>query len=106
MLSRSKNTLDTSKYIGNSVYSYSLAQNYPNPFNARTTIEYSLEAPGQVYIKIFNLLGEMVSEILNQYQLKGEYRVIFNSNNLASGIYMYQMRIGGFVQIKKMVLLR
>jgi ligand-binding sensor domain-containing protein len=103
---RSRNTLDTSKYIRNSVYNYSLAQNYPNPFNSNTTIEYSLETPGQVYITVYNLLGENVAEILNESKSKGKYQIVFNASRLASGIYFYQMRVGNFSQIKKMVLLR
>jgi len=103
---RSKNTLDTIKYLRNSVYSYSLAQNYPNPFNSNTTIEYSLETPGQVKITVYNLLSENVAEILNEFKLKGNYQVVFNANSLASGIYFYQMRVGNFSQVKKMILLR
>ena len=103
---RSKNTLDTNKYLRNSIYSYSLAQNYPNPFNSNTTIEYSLESPGHVKITIYNVLGENVTEILNEFKAKGNYRVVFNANSLASGIYFYQMRVRDFAQVKKMVLLR
>jgi len=103
---RSKSTLDSNKYIRNSVYNYSLAQNYPNPFNSNTTIEYSLESPGQVYITIYNVLGENVAEILNEFKAKGNYQVVFNPSSLASGIYFYQMRVGDFTQVKKMILLR
>ncbi len=103
---RSKNTLDTAKYLRNSVYSYSLAQNYPNPFNSNTTIEYSLETMGRVYITVFNLLGQNVAEILNEFRVKGNYQVVFDASSLASGIYFYQMRVGDFAQVKKMILLR
>ncbi len=103
---RTKETLDPDKHIKNSVYSYSLTQNYPNPFNSNTNIEYSLESPGQVNITLFNLLGETVGEILNEFKSKGNYKIVFNAKSLASGIYFYQMRTGGFTQIKKMILLR
>lgn len=103
---RSKSTLDSNKYLRNSVYSYTLAQNYPNPFNMNTTIEYSLENSGNVYISVFNLLGENVAEILNKFKTKGNHQAAFNAEGLASGIYFYQMRIGDFVQTKKMILLR
>lgn len=103
---RTKETLDPDKHIRNSVYSYSLAQNYPNPFNSNTIIEYSLESPGQVNITLFNLLGETVSEILNEFKSKGNYKIVFNAKSLASGIYLYQIRTGGFTQTKKMILLR
>ncbi len=103
---RTKSTLDSNKLLRNSVYDYSLAQNYPNPFNSSTIIEYSLKTPGHVKIEIYNLLGENIAEILNAYKSKGNYQVVFNANILASGIYFYQMSVGDFTQIKKMILLR
>lgn len=103
---KSKNTLDTNKYLRNSTYSYALSQNYPNPFNSNTTIEYSLETSGQVHISVYNLLGENVITILNEFKDKGNYHHVFNANNLASGIYFYKMKVGDFTQVKKMIVLR
>jgi len=85
---------------------FALEQNYPNPFNSNTTIEYSLETMGRVYITVFNLLGQNVAEILNEFKVKGNYQVVFDASSLASGIYFYQMRVGNFSQVKKMILLR
>jgi hypothetical protein len=94
--------------------SFSLAQNFPNPFNPTTTIQYSLPQAGNINLKIYNLLGEEVKTLADEYQQAGKYSVQFNANNLASGIYFYQLRMTdpetssgqGFIETKKMILLR
>jgi len=94
--------------------SFSLAQNFPNPFNPTTTIQYSLPQAGYINLKIYNLLGEEMKTLADEYQEAGKHSVQFNANNLASGIYFYQLRMTdpetssgqGFVETKKMILLR
>jgi hypothetical protein len=90
---------------------YSLMQNYPNPFNPTTTIRYQLPEQQFVKIEIFNSLGEIVNTIVNQNQDAGEYSFNWNGKNssghsLASGIYIYRIKAGSFVDSKKMMLLK
>ena len=83
-----------------------LKQNYPNPFNPATQIQYEIPSAGQVHLKIFNLLGEEVSTIVNRYQQAGNYSVIFNGVGLANGMYLYQLRVNNFLATKKFMLLK
>jgi enterochelin esterase family protein len=86
--------------------SYSLAQNYPNPFNPSTTIEYSLPQAEYVKLIIYNLLGEQLDVLVNEYQQAGQYKLSFSKNNLSSGIYFYNIVAGDFVETKKMMMLK
>ena len=86
---------------------FQLEQNYPNPFNPSTKISFTVSNRTNVSIKIFNALGEMVSELINKNYDAGHYEVIFNpSSNLSSGVYFYRMEAGEFVQTNKMILIR
>lgn len=85
---------------------YSLMQNYPNPFNPSTTIEYSIPSDGNVTLKIYNELGQEVKEKVNEFEKAGVYKINFNAENLASGIYYYRFNAGKYTSVKKMVLLR
>ena len=86
--------------------SFALSQNYPNPFNPTTTIKYSIPTDGFVQVKIFNMLGQEVKSVVNLHQNAGEYQVLFDARDLTSGVYLYQIRVGNFVQTKKMMLLK
>lgn len=90
----------------NPIASYVLYQNYPNPFNPTTTIRYELPQDGVVTIDIYDILGQKVRTILNEFQKADRYEVTFNSTGLASGVYIYQLRVNDFIQSKKMVLIR
>jgi vacuolar-type H+-ATPase catalytic subunit A/Vma1 len=83
-----------------------LNQNYPNPFNPTTIISHSLPKQSHVKIKIYDILGNLDQEIVNNVQNAGNYNVDFNASNLSSGIYFYKIQAGNFSSIKKMVLLR
>ncbi|MBN2396055.1 MAG: T9SS type A sorting domain-containing protein, partial [Candidatus Atribacteria bacterium] len=85
---------------------YSLEQNYPNPFNPTTTIKYQLPESGFVSLKIYDMLGREITELVNQFQPAGTYSVNFDANNLASGIYFYRIEANNFVNVKKMVLMK
>lgn len=74
---------------------FSLGENYPNPFNNTTEIPYSIPESGRTRLIIFNLLGEKVKVILDQLQVKGNYKVEFNRNELAEGIYLYKLEFEG-----------
>lgn len=88
------------------VTSYSLEQNYPNPFNPVTTISYSIPEESRVSLKIYDVMGSEVAELVNGRQLAGIYNVNFDASSLASGTYFYKLTAGDFVSIKKMVLLK
>lgn len=86
--------------------SFKLNQNYPNPFNFSTTIEFELEKGAHVILTIFDINGREIATLLNTYKDKGQHRLNFNGNNLASGIYMYHLKTDKFSQIKKMLLIK
>jgi hypothetical protein len=87
-----------------SLNGFSLLQNYPNPFKSSTQIEYSIPQSGTVILKVYNLLGQEVTTLVNQEQKPGSYSVTFDASTLASGIYMYRIEVNGFYLTKKMVL--
>jgi CubicO group peptidase (beta-lactamase class C family) len=86
--------------------SYRLYQNYPNPFNPVTIIEFALPIPGFVTLSIFNILGEQVATLVFEYLTAGSYKYEWNASELTSGIYIYRLKSGNFVSIKKMVLMK
>ncbi|MBE0571322.1 MAG: T9SS type A sorting domain-containing protein, partial [Ignavibacteriaceae bacterium] len=86
---------------------YSLEQNYPNPFNPSTVIEFSLpEDVANVKLSIFNMLGEKVGELVNRSLQAGKYQYQWNASNVATGMYIYELRTEKFVSVKKMVLVK
>ena len=85
---------------------FQLYQNYPNPFNPETNISYRLATSGKVTLEIFDLLGQKIQTLVDEEQAAGVHEISFTANNLSSGIYMYHLRSNGFVQSKKMILLR
>ena len=84
--------------------SFKLSQNYPNPFNPSTVIKYSLSAAGKITLKVYNLLGQEVTTLVNEVQSAGEHNVEWNASRIASGVYFYRLESNGFVQAKKMIL--
>jgi len=85
---------------------YTLAQNYPNPFNPVTNIRYSIPESGVVSISVFNLLGEKVTDLVNEFKVAGEYNVNLNAAGLSSGTYIYSMTVNGNTISKKLTLLK
>jgi len=83
-----------------------LSQNYPNPFNPSTTIKYQIPRNGYVTLKVYDILGKEVAALVNQQQQSGRYEVNFNAQNLASGVYLYRIRVNDYVAVKKMLLLK
>lgn len=79
-----------------------LSQNFPNPFNPTTTIQFSIPISELVTLKIYDILGKEVSEIVNETKEAGTYFVRFNASSLASGVYFYKISAGHFSEIKKM----
>jgi hypothetical protein len=85
---------------------YSLDQNYPNPFNPATQIKYSIANAGNVSLKVFDVLGREVADLVSKHQDAGNYTVNFNASSLSSGIYFYRIESGSFVSVKKMMLVK
>ncbi|MFO7524520.1 MAG: T9SS type A sorting domain-containing protein, partial [Ignavibacteriaceae bacterium] len=85
---------------------FSLSQNYPNPFNPTTKINFSIPESGLVQLKVYNLLGEVITILVNEEKQAGKHEVQFNASNLSSGIYLYTLRAGNYVDTYKMLLLR
>ncbi|KAF0150993.1 MAG: 5'-nucleotidase [Ignavibacteria bacterium] len=85
---------------------YSLEQNYPNPFNPATQIKYSILNAGNVSLKVYDVLGREVADLVNKHQDAGYYTVNFNASALSSGIYFYRIESGSFVSVKKMMLVK
>jgi len=85
---------------------FSLEQNYPNPFNPETKINFSLAEPSFVKLVVYNLLGEVVSVILNENLDAGNYDAAFNAENLPSGLYIYKLESAQFSNVKKMMLMK
>ena len=85
---------------------YMLSQNYPNPFNPNTTISYTMAKSGPVTIKVYDLLGNEVKTLVNEYKLAGNYSVNFDASKLSSGVYIYRITAGDFTTSKKMAVVK
>jgi hypothetical protein len=84
-----------------------LEQNHPNPFNPATAITYHLSSAGKVNLKIFNMIGEEVETLVDEFQPAGSYTKIFSANpTLSSGIYFYRLHTNNFIETKKFLLLK
>ncbi|MFH0736878.1 MAG: T9SS type A sorting domain-containing protein [bacterium] len=85
---------------------FEISQNYPNPFNPSTSIKFSIPEAANVKLTIFNILGQEISTLINEYMNAGSYTANWTANNLPSGIYIYRMESGPFSISKKMTLLK
>ena len=85
---------------------YKLSQNYPNPFNHSTIIEYQIPEISYAIIKLYDVLGNEVTTLLNEESPVGYYRIEFNASSLSSGIYFYRIQAGSFIDTRKMILLK
>lgn len=92
---------------------FQLEQNYPNPFNPSTKIRYSIPnvtlsgvEGSRVLLKVYDVLGNEIATLVNEEKPVGSYEVDFNSSQLSSGVYLYKLTAGSFVETKKMILLR
>jgi len=83
-----------------------LYQNYPNPFNPSTSIEFALPQSAFVTLKIYNLLGEAVAALIAEQRETGIHKLNWDASGLASGVYLYRLEAGEFVQTKKLILMR
>jgi arabinogalactan endo-1,4-beta-galactosidase len=87
-------------------YSFNLYQNYPNPFNPKTLINYSIPQADFVLIKVYDVLGNEIITLVNEYKTAGNYSIEFDGNNFSSGVYFYRVQTGNFTDTKKLILMR
>jgi len=83
---------------------FELSQNYPNPFNPVTTIKFLLKESGNIKLTVYNLIGEQVAILVDEFKEKGVHTVNFNASELTSGVYVYKIEAEGFNQSRKMIL--
>ena len=83
-----------------------LSQNYPNPFNPVTNLEFGISESGFVTLKVYDVLGNEVAVLVDENKAPGYYNIQFDGKNLSSGIYYYRLESSGFVQTKRMMLLK
>jgi Secretion system C-terminal sorting domain len=93
------------KIISNPVL-FSLEQNYPNPFNPITAINYSIPENENVSLEVYNILGQKIMTLMNEYKMAGYYSINFNAGEFASGVYIYRLTAGRNNSTKKMLLLK
>jgi hypothetical protein len=85
---------------------FSMQQNYPNPFNPSTRIEYTIPEESFVQLKVYDIVGNELTTLVNEYQPAGTFRAEFNAANLSSGIYIAKLTAGSFTKTMKMTLLK
>jgi immune inhibitor A len=90
----------------NKPYEFSLLQNYPNPFNPSTTFEFSIPKSEHVTLKIYDLLGKEVATLISENKTPGSYKYTWNAGKISSGVYLYKIQAGEFVQTRKLVLMK
>jgi len=85
---------------------YQLSQNYPNPFNPETTIDFRIDADSHVNISVFDVNGNLIQELVNEWTESGAHQVKFSGHSIPSGIYFYKITTKGFTDIRKMTLIQ
>jgi outer membrane protein assembly factor BamB len=101
-----RDTVTSVEYEGSIPVLFNLEQNYPNPFNSTTNIRYAIPQSGRITVKVYDLMGREVATLVDRYQEAGSYDVIFQVDDMASGIYFYQLQAGDFIATKKLILLK
>ena len=85
---------------------FKLHQNYPNPFNPNTVISYQLAVSSYAKLKVYDILGNEITTLVNEKQNAGSYSAVFDASNYPSGIYYYKLEAGSFSEVRKMILLK
>jgi len=101
-------TVTAVKEPGNSLVptQFELSQNYPNPFNPTTTIKFALPKASEVHLVVYDILGRIVTTLVNGNLNAGYHTINFNASNFASGVYFYSIKAGDFTSVKKLMLLK
>ena len=87
-------------------HEFTLSQNYPNPFNPTTTINYQLPKMSYVTLRVYDILGRLVTTLVNDTKKAGYYSVEFNAASFSSGIYLYKLTASTFTLTKQMMLIK
>ena len=85
---------------------FTLYPNYPNPFNTTTYINYTVKDDSYVRLMVYDVTGRVASTIVDKFQAAGEYKVVFDASDLASGLFIYKLRTCAFEQSRKMLLMK
>lgn len=85
---------------------YALSQNYPNPFNPLTNIEFQIAQDGFVNIALYDLMGQKIKDIVNDFRKAGKYLIQLNASDLSSGVYFYKMNVNNFSQTRKLIVIK
>ncbi len=85
---------------------FNLEQNYPNPFNPSTRISWQSPVSSHQTLKVYDILGNEVATLVNEYKPAGSYEIEFNASKISSGVYFYKLQSGGFSKVKKMILMQ
>ena len=100
------NTVWINEVVSSIPVEYSLNQNYPNPFNPVTNLEFGISKLGFVTLKVYNSQGKEVATLVNEIKPAGRYDITFNGSNFSSGVYFYKLETNGFIETKKMLLIK
>jgi hypothetical protein len=100
------NLVPVESEIANIPSEFILLQNYPNPFNPSTKISWQSPVSGHQTLKVYDVLGNEVATLVNEFRNAGSYEVDFNASALSSGVYFYKLQAGSFIQTKKMILMK
>lgn len=87
-------------------FQFQLQQNYPNPFNPTTSIKYEIPEASNVKLTVYNMLGQVVATLVNDFKVAGNYEVNFDASNIASGSYIYRLEAGDRISTQKMLLIK
>jgi glucuronoarabinoxylan endo-1,4-beta-xylanase len=85
---------------------FALEQNHPNPFNPTTVVNYQVPEQSHVTIKVYDILGKEIAELVNTRKEAGFYSLNFDASNLSSGTYIYRMEAGKYIESRKMIVLK
>lgn len=85
---------------------YMLDQNFPNPFNPSTKITYEIPVQSNVLLRVYDIIGNEVATLVNEPKPAGIYHILFDATSLSSGVYLYRMQAGDYIETKKMIYLK
>src|SRR5438094_7913749 len=85
---------------------FTLNQNYPNPFNPSTILSYTLKADAKVKLTVYNLVGQSVAVVADEYQAAGYHEYSFDATDLPAGVYLYKLQVGDYASVKRMTLIK
>ena len=110
-LPATESALNVEKEAESLPYTFNVQQNYPNPFNPTTTIRYDLLKDSDVRVTVYNMKGDLVDELFNDYQTAGRNSVKWNATNISgepvsAGAYLYKVQVGNTYEVKRMMYLK